>query len=132
MEAVARCGMKTIRAQIFGRLPAGESAMARRIFFQSNRVSEVIELILRKLLEALAFVGELLVDLHGFFGHCLVSLLGASDQGKIRPGGKAFVAVRIQPDAEHDGASLLLTRGVRHRRRLNKKAVISKAKLIEP
>ena len=68
--------------------------------------------------ELLATRLEFFVDLDGLFGHLRVRVLRAADQRKIRPGGKPFVAVGIQPDPENHCFVFFLFAVVGHGRKL--------------
>ena len=81
-------------------------------------MGDVVELIAADLFELFAAGLELFVDLDGLFGHHRVRFLRAADQGKVRPGRQPFVAVGIQPDAEHDCLAFFLLGRVRHELKL--------------
>src|SRR5213592_2866103 len=85
-----------------GKLLLGSLLGTRRFTFQTDRLSDVIEFFTADLVEFLAFGLELFVDLDGLFRHLFVSFLAAPDQGEVRAGGNAFMAVRVQTHAEHD------------------------------
>ena len=64
-------------------------------------MGDVVEFSVADFFELLATRLELFVDLDGLLGHLCVRVFRATDQRKIRPGGKPFVAVGIQSDAKN-------------------------------
>src|ERR1035437_4083301 len=81
---------------------------------QTDRVGNVVELLVADVLQLLACRSELLVNLDDLFRHHFVCFLGAADQSEVRAGGEALVPVRIQADAEHHRPALLLSARIRH------------------
>ncbi len=82
---------------------------------KADRVSDIIELFVADFFELLPLGGELLIYLDDLLGHHLVGFFGAPHQNEVRPGGKPFVAVGIQSEAQHDRlAAFLLLANIRH------------------
>src|SRR5437762_3651144 len=98
------------------------------IALQTDRLRNLVELFAADIVQFLPFRPELLVDLDGRLSHLLMSLLAAADQGEVRSGSNALVAVGIHAHAKHDGLRLLLFRNLRHKRRLPGKSPISSSK----
>src|SRR5437762_14193999 len=98
------------------------------IALQTDRLRNLVELFAADIVQFLPFRPELLVDLDGRLSHLLMSLLAAADQGEVRSGSNALVAVGIHAHAKHDGFRLLLFRNLRHKRRLPGKSPISSSK----
>ena len=74
---------------------------------QADGMGDLIELLAADVLQFLAFGGQLLVDLDRLLGHGFVGFLGAAQQGKIRAGRQALMAVGIQTQAQDDGLPFL-------------------------
>src|SRR5213594_2199055 len=75
--------------------------VARFVSLQPDGGGDVVEFRGGNLMELLAAFLELLVDLDRLLGHRLVGLLRAAEQGEVRAGGDAFVAIGIEADTEH-------------------------------
>jgi len=86
---------------------------------QSDFLGDVIEFITADFFELLATRLELFVDLEGLLGHHLMRFLRTANERKIRPGGKPFMAVRIQSDAENHRLAFFLFAVVGHGKNVN-------------
>lgn len=74
---------------------------------QAHRMGDVSELLAGDFTELFAAGGKLFIDLDDFFGHYLVGLLRTADEGEIRAGGDAFVAVGIKSHTKENGLGCL-------------------------
>src|SRR6266540_2956658 len=75
--------------------------VARLVALQPDGRGDVVEFCRGNLVEFLAAFLEPLVDLDRLLGHRLVGLLGSAEQGEVRAGGGAFVAIGIEADTKH-------------------------------
>jgi hypothetical protein len=87
----------------------------RMVLPQANGMSDLVKFLVADGIEAFAGGGQLLVNLNRLLSHDLVGILRTAYEEKIRAGGHAFVAIGVEPEAEHQGPALQLSLGrVRH------------------
>ncbi|MCX6904506.1 MAG: lamin tail domain-containing protein, partial [Verrucomicrobia bacterium] len=83
-----------------------------RVWVQPHFLGDIVKFLPADSIKGLAVGGKLLVDLDDFLGHDLMGFLAAAHQGKVGSERQAFVAVRVQPHAEHHGTSFRLSRNL--------------------
>lgn len=79
-------------------------------------MGDVIEFFVTDVFKAFAGSGEFFVNLDSFLGHDFMGLLRTTHEDKVGAGGKAFVAVGIEAETNHQSfaAGSLLFFGVSH------------------
>jgi hypothetical protein len=75
---------------------------------QPDGMGDVIEFRAADLVQPLSPGRQLFIDLESFFGHGIVRFTRPADEGEIRAGGHALVAVGIQSESEHERGFFLL------------------------
>src|SRR4051812_47449002 len=74
----------------------------RRVSNQSHSMRNFVQFLAARLLQLFPLRRELLIDLHRFLRHHLVSFLAPPDQGEILSCSDTLVPVRIQSNSQHD------------------------------
>src|ERR1041385_5647930 len=95
---------------------------------QADRSRDVIKFFATDFFQRFSPGLELFIDLDRFLGHLLVCFLAPTHQGNIRTRCNAFMAVRIEADAEHECLTLLFLGNLRHAERLATTAWNSRSK----
>ena len=91
----------------------GGLILLRIVPVQAHVVGNIVEFLAGNIVQTLAAISKLLVNLQGFLGHFFVGILSAAHQREVVALRDSLVAVGVEPHSQHYGFRFLL-RQARH------------------